>query len=169
MTARKPKKNERKDKKAETVHKRKLEQQEKLLSIFEKTPVIHAAVVQAGIHRSTYYDWRNADEEFAKKSDEARSMGKEFISDMAESVLINLIKKENMTAIIFWLKNHSREYMEIHRYQHFHEHEFKENPLTEERKRQIAEASSAWSSNDYKDERKEDYDVRRDKDGNPLD
>src|SRR5690606_28297751 len=107
--------------------------QARFLTILEKNPVIQAAAVQAGVHRSTFYEWRDGDKEFAEKSLKARTKGKEFVCDMAESVLINLIKKENVTAIIFWLKHHSKDYMEIRRYQHFHEHEFKNKPLTEER------------------------------------
>lgn len=59
------------------------------------------ALSKAGLPKSTYYDWRKADPAFAQACDEA----KEHMIDFAESKLINLVTKENLGAIVFYLKN----------------------------------------------------------------
>ena len=88
------------------------------------------------VGRSTYYAWRKEDKEFAKLADEAVKSGTLFINDMAESKLIQNIQSGNNTAIIFWLKNHHRDYGDRVR----HEHEFIEEELTSEQKIAIAKA-----------------------------
>lgn len=82
----------------------------KLLEKLLKTPIVEVACKQIGLPRSTYYRWRKEDLDFASACDEAFEQSAGLINDMAESQLINSIKEKNMTAIIFWLKNHHRSY-----------------------------------------------------------
>lgn len=82
----------------------------KVLAKLKRTPIVEAACKQAGIPRSTFYRWRKDDEAFADAVDEALDQSAALISDMAESQLINAIKEQNMTAIMFWLKHHRRAY-----------------------------------------------------------
>jgi len=77
-------------------------------NIFEKlkqVPIVQVACQKIGIGRATYYRWRKKDKQFAQKADKAIQEGRLFINDMAESQLISAIKEQNMTAIIWWLRN----------------------------------------------------------------
>jgi hypothetical protein len=63
------------------------------------------------VSRATYYRWRSEDKKFKEESDKALKEGIEMINDMAESQLLSSIRDKNMTAIIFWLKNHHQSYI----------------------------------------------------------
>lgn len=117
---------------------------ERFLSQLEEMPIIQAAAARTGINRSTYYRWKEKDRDFLEKVELHKKKGEEFINDMMESILIKKAKEGNMTAIIFWLKNHHEKYLDIKRLEHYHE--FEENPLTDERKAAIANAVMAWSN-----------------------
>jgi len=82
----------------------------RLLSCLTKTPIVEVACKQANVPRSTYYRWRKDDETFADNCDVALEESAGRINDLAESQLISAIKEQNMTAIIFWLKNHHKAY-----------------------------------------------------------
>lgn len=81
-----------------------------LLLQLKKTPIVQVACEKTGISRATYYRWRKDDPEFADKADIAIDEGLNLINDMAESQLISAIKDRNLTGIIFWLKNHHKNY-----------------------------------------------------------
>lgn len=83
---------------------------QKLVEKLHKTPIVEAVCKQTGIPRSTYYRWRKEDTTFAEAADEALEHSSALINDLAESQLINAIKNQNMTAIIFWLKHHHKNY-----------------------------------------------------------
>jgi hypothetical protein len=74
-----------------------------------KTPVIEVACSKAGIGKTSFYEWKNSDPEFTKAVDEAMKTGINFISDIAESQLINFIKDGNFKAVAFWLKHNRSE------------------------------------------------------------
>ena len=86
------------------------QQKEALCEQLRKTPIIQLACEKVGLGRATYYRWRKEDEEFEKHSDESICAGVQLMNDMAESQLLSAIKNQNMTAIIFWLKNRHRAY-----------------------------------------------------------
>jgi len=86
------------------------------LECLKTTPIIQVACQKTGISRATYYRWRKEDEKFKTKSDSSLKEGTYLINDMAESQLISLIKEKNMTAIIFWLKHHHKDYSENRMY-----------------------------------------------------
>lgn len=71
-----------------------------------KTPIVEVVCKRSSISRATFYRWRKDDKEFAQATDEATVDGTKIINDMAESQLISAIRDKNLTAIIFWLKNH---------------------------------------------------------------
>ncbi len=83
---------------------------ELLIEQLKKTPIVQIACEKSGVARATYYRWRKNDKSFLKKSDEALMSGKQIINDLAESKLFSAIKEQNMTAIIFWLKNNHPSY-----------------------------------------------------------
>jgi hypothetical protein len=53
-----------------------------------------------GIHRSTYYDWRSKDEDFAKRCDDVQEIALDFV----EGKLLKRIQDEDTTSILFYLK-----------------------------------------------------------------
>ena len=81
-----------------------------LIEQIKKTPVIQVACEKVGVSRATYYRWKKSDPKFADKADIALNEGLQMINDMAESQLISAIKEGNLTGIIFWLKNHHKQY-----------------------------------------------------------
>jgi len=76
----------------------------------KKTPIIQVTCEKMGISRATYYRWKKKDPKFALEAEIAIEEGSQLINDMAESQLISAIRDGNLTGIIFWLKNHHRNY-----------------------------------------------------------
>jgi len=66
---------------------------------------ITIALRRLGFHRSTLYDWKATDIEFADAWEIAVVDGKEAMADEAEHALRKQILNGNVTAIIFSLKN----------------------------------------------------------------
>lgn len=81
-----------------------------LLEQLKKTPIVQVACEKVGVGRATYYRWRKDDTDFAKEADEALQEGSLLVNDMAESQLMSAIRDKNLTAIIFWLRNHHSSY-----------------------------------------------------------
>lgn len=100
---------------SETIVKKQERKKELLLEKLTKTPIVQAVCQKVGIDRATYYRWKKEDLVFAGKAEQALKEGCLFINDMAESQLISAIKDKHMTAIIFWLKNHHKSYMQPNR------------------------------------------------------
>jgi predicted DNA binding protein len=86
------------------------EQKQKLIDQIRKTPIIQIACEKTGVGRATYYRWKKNDENFRDQAEEALLDGESLVNDMAESQLISAIRDQNLTAIIFWLKNHHKKY-----------------------------------------------------------
>ena len=76
----------------------------------KKTPIVQVSCKKVGISRATFYRWKKEDKKFANDAESAIEEGLGLINDMAESQLITAIKEGNLTGIIFWLKNHHRQY-----------------------------------------------------------
>lgn len=81
-----------------------------LIKQLKKTPIIQIACEKINIGRATFYRWKKDDENFSTQVDEALLDGNELVNDMAESQLMSAIRDKNLTAIIFWLKNHHQSY-----------------------------------------------------------
>lgn len=92
------------------IEKRQIKEKGILLEQLKKTPIVQIACEKSGVGRATYYRWLKEDPEFAKLADEALAQGTLLINDLAESKLIASVQNQNMTAIIFWLKNHHPAY-----------------------------------------------------------
>jgi len=92
------------------IQKRIDKNQELLIDQLKKTPIVQVACEKVGIGRATYYRWRKDNEELAKLADDAIVEGNALVNDMAESQLMAAIRDKNLTAIIFWLKNHHPSY-----------------------------------------------------------
>ena len=81
-----------------------------LIEQLKKTPIIQIACEKVSVGRATFYRWKKDDENFCTQVDEALLDGNELVNDMAESQLMSAIRDKNLTAIIFWLKNHHQSY-----------------------------------------------------------
>lgn len=81
-----------------------------IIEQLKKTPIIQVTCEKLGLSRATFYRWKKNDEKFAEEVDLALQEGSQLINDMAESQLITAIKNGNLTGIIFWLKNHHKNY-----------------------------------------------------------
>ncbi len=88
----------------------KTNQKDELIKQLKKTPIVEVACKKIGVGRATYYRWKKDDPKFAEEAEFALNEGSQLVNDMAESQLINAIKEGNMTGIIFWLKNHHKQY-----------------------------------------------------------
>ncbi len=89
----------------------KADKQKKLvIEQLRKTPIVQVVAEKVGIHRSTIYRWKASDAEFSEAVDEAIDQSISLVNDLAESQLISAIKDKNITAIIYWLKNHHKTY-----------------------------------------------------------
>ena len=73
--------------------------------------IVTTAVKTVGIHRSTFYNWYNEDEEFRKEVDGISDIALDF----AESQLHKQIQGGNPTSTIFYLKTKGkrRGYVEL--------------------------------------------------------
>jgi ACT domain-containing protein len=83
---------------------------ETVIKQLKKTPIVQVTCKKVGISRATFYRWKKEDKEFGNDAEAAIEEGLGLINDMAESQLISAIKEGNLTGIIFWLKNHHRQY-----------------------------------------------------------
>jgi Mg/Co/Ni transporter MgtE len=95
---------------SEAIGQRQLSEKAKLLESLREMPLVEYACKKSAIGRTTYYRWRKEDAAFLRESDEAMRHGIEFINDMSESQLIQLIKEKKMPAIAMWLKNRHPSY-----------------------------------------------------------
>jgi hypothetical protein len=72
-----------------------------ILEALEKTlGNVTSACKMVGIGRTTFYDWMNNDEEFKKEVDDIQNVTLDYV----EGKLINQIRQDNVTSIIFYLK-----------------------------------------------------------------
>lgn len=81
-----------------------------LIEQIKKTPIVQVACEKMNIGRSTFYRWKNQDKEFSKMVDESMQEGTDFVSDLAESRLVEAIRDRNLRAVLFWLRSHSARY-----------------------------------------------------------
>lgn len=82
------------------------------LEQIRKIPIIQVACEKVGIARSSVYRWRNEDEEFYKKLDEALLEGETRINEMSQTQLISLIQEKSWPAISFWLRHRDPKFKE---------------------------------------------------------
>jgi hypothetical protein len=84
--------------------------QELLIEQLKKTPIVQIACEKTSTGRATYYRWLEKYPEFAKRANEAIKEGEGLVSDMAESQLLAAIRDGNLRAVVFWLRNHHKNY-----------------------------------------------------------
>ncbi len=94
----------------QAVATRQIESKDKFLARLRETPIIEYACQKSGVGRTTYYRWRRKSGAFAQKCEEAQREGIDFINDMSESQLIQMIKERKLPAISLWLKHNHKRY-----------------------------------------------------------
>ena len=94
----------------EVIEMRQKNDKEALVEAFREMPIIQVACKRTGISRATYYRWRKEDKNFRKQCEDAMNQGFEYINDLSEAQIINLIKEKKLPAITLWLKNHHPQY-----------------------------------------------------------
>ncbi len=82
----------------------------KFLESLKKVPIVQVACEQSNLSRNTIYRWKHEDKEFEAQMHSAMIEGEEFISDMSETQLLNLIKEKSFPALRFWLSSRSPKY-----------------------------------------------------------
>ncbi len=86
-------------------------------------PVVSVVCRNTSISKATIYRWLEKDEDFSKKFDKAMSQGRDSMNDVAESVLLSLIKDKNIRATEYWLtNNHDKYYRPKRPKDYYHEY-----------------------------------------------
>ena len=85
----------------------------------KKVPNIRHVAAKVGIDHSTFYRWLEQHPEFHKAIEASLMIGRERITDAAESVIINGINTGDMRASTFWLKHNEARYIEPDRVMYF--------------------------------------------------
>jgi len=119
----------------------------RFLEELKKVPIVQVACEKSGISRNTIYRWKREDEEFSKQMDEAIKDGEDFVNDMSESQLLQLIKEKSFSAVRFWLNSRHPKFkkkLEI-------EHNIKEDKLTPEQEEIVRKALGVVSNNEEKE------------------
>ena len=74
------------------------------------TPIVSIVCRNTNISKATIYRWIDKDKEFAKSFNTAMENGRDTINDLAESQIINSIKKGEKWAVELWLVNNNLRY-----------------------------------------------------------
>lgn len=82
------------------------------LGELRKVPIVQVACEKTGVSRNTVYRWKREDKQFAAEFDEALAEGVNYVNDMSESQLLQLIKDQNFSAVRFWLNKRHPAYKE---------------------------------------------------------
>lgn len=84
--------------------------QKKILRELESTPIVQIACTKVGISRQTFYRWMKEDSKFKTQATDAIEIGSSLVSDVAESNILNGIKKGDIGTSKFWLSNRHHAY-----------------------------------------------------------
>jgi len=81
------------------------------LETLKEMPFISYAAKKSGIARSTIYRWMKDNQEFNKLVTKTSKDGRDQLVDLAEMMLVKLIKEGNLKAITFFLMHNSKRYL----------------------------------------------------------
>jgi len=85
---------------------------DKFLENLKKVPIVQIGCEKVGVSRNSVYRWRNSDKKFAEEMDKAMIEGEEFINDISEGQLLNMIKEKSWPALAFWLRHRNPKFKE---------------------------------------------------------
>ena len=94
----------------ETIKKRQSQEKQLVIEQLRKNPIIQISCEKLNISRATFYRWKSEDKKFENQVEEAIKEGNSLVNDIAESQLMSLIRDQNLSAVIFWLKHHHPSY-----------------------------------------------------------
>lgn len=80
------------------------------LDALRTVPVVQVACDKVGLSRNTVYRWKREDADFAEEFDAAIVDGIEYVNDMSESQLLQLIKDRKFPAVRYWLSHHHKRF-----------------------------------------------------------
>lgn len=106
------------------------------LEELKRVPIVQVVCEKTGVSRNTVYRWKREDKAFAKEFEEALAVGVEFVNDMSESQLLQLIKEKNFSAVRFWLNKRHPAYRDKLEVTNMHQKE----ELTEEQQKIVRQA-----------------------------
>lgn len=92
------------------IEKRQTEEKRKFIETLREMPIVTRACKMTGLGRTTCYRWRKEDSAFDSEYGEAWHEGIEYLNDMAESQMIQLVGEKNLAAIKHWLAHNSPRY-----------------------------------------------------------
>lgn len=138
--------------------------QVKLRSLFleqlKKTPTIEQACQKIQVSRMTISRWRKVSRKFDQAVHTAQAEGREFVSDIAEAQMFNLISQGKVEMIKYFLSHNNERY--ANRLELSGSVSTKDEPLTSEQKALIREALKL-SSIQYNEKIKEIQDTKKEK------
>ena len=82
------------------------------LETLKKVPIVQVSCDKVGLSRNSMYRWRKEDKEFAEEMDKAMLEGEDFINDISEGQLLNMIKEKSWPALAFWLRHRNPKFKE---------------------------------------------------------
>lgn len=82
----------------------------KFLEELSESGIIAVAAKRVSISRSTIYEWRDADNDFAEKLEKSLNKGRDNWCDFSENQIHSLIKEKQLGAIKFFLESNNRRY-----------------------------------------------------------
>jgi hypothetical protein len=91
---------------------KKNKKENEFLEQLKKVPIVQVSCDMVNISRNSVYKWKKQDAKFSKAMDEALVEGENFINDMGEAQLLNLIKEKSWPALAFWLKHRNPKFRE---------------------------------------------------------
>lgn len=122
----------------ETITKRQTKLKQALLEQMKRTPTLEQACQKVGVSRMTVNRWRTKSKRFDEKVEAALHEGREFVSDVAETQMFNLIGQGKQEMIKYFLSHNNARY--ANRLELSGTIATKDEPLTTEQKKLIREA-----------------------------
>ncbi len=77
--------------------------QHKFIQELQNAPIVQAACDKLGVSRNCYYRWLKKDPAFAREAEQALSQGEARVNDIAESVVLRGIQKQEWVPTKYWL------------------------------------------------------------------
>ena len=122
----------------ETITKRQTKLKQALLEQMKRTPTLEQACQKVGVSRMTVNRWRTKSKRFDGEVEAALREGREFVSDVAETQMFNLIGQGKQEMIKYFLSHNNARY--ANKLELSGTIATKDEPLTVEQKKLIREA-----------------------------
>lgn len=143
-----------------TIALRQVTVKDNFLEHLKKTPTIEQACQKAQVSRMTISRWRNTSRKFDQEVEKAQQEGREFVSDIAEAQMFNLISQGKVEMIKYFLSHNNARY--ANKLELSGSINTKDEPLTSEQKALIREALKL-SSIQYHEKNKEIQNTEKEK------